>query len=145
MGTLHHRFWFDPGFLTACFFLSDPLEPDPWVDDPFAFMAKCTSHHRISLGREVHYPPSDVILLEIAAVVLMSLIIAWIGLRLKIESFSREGSVWRTGFRVSLLLFPALLIWPRGTLQEPALLAFDFGIAIVNLGLSRLTLSYFFE
>ena len=97
------------------------------------------------LGWEAHYPPSNLILLEIAAVVLMSLVIAWVGLKSRIESFCREGSIWKSGFRVSLLLFPALLIWPRDTLQEPVLLIYAFGIAIVNLALSRLTLNYFFE
>jgi hypothetical protein len=64
---------------------------------------------------------------------------------MKIESFTREGSIWRTGLRVSLLLFPTLLIWPRDTLQEPVLLAYAIGTAVVNLIFFRLTMDYLFE
>ena len=45
----------------------------------------------------------------------------------------------------SFLLFAALLIWPRQTLEQPILLVYAFGIALVNLIIAKLTLDYFFE
>jgi hypothetical protein len=99
----------------------------------------------VFLGWQAHYPPSSLILLEVLVGFVVSLLIAWIGQLLKLEAFSQETPLWRIGLRVALLLFPALLIWPRDTLQQPSLLAYAFGIAILNLLIARLTLTYFFE
>ena len=97
------------------------------------------------LGSQAHYPLSRLILIEVAAGFLLSLLIAWTGQRLNLEAFPRNASLWRIGLRVSLLIFPALLIWPRQTLEQPILLAYAFGIAIINLFVARITLDYFFE
>jgi hypothetical protein len=97
------------------------------------------------LGWQAHYPLSSMILIEVAAGFLLSLIIAWIGQRLNLEAFPKNVSLWRVGLRVALLIFPALLIWPRQTLAQPILLAYAFGIAIINLFVARITLDYFFE
>jgi len=45
--------------------------------------------------------------------------------------------------RVALVLFAALLIWPHQTLEQPLLLVYAFGIALVNLVIAKITLDYF--
>jgi len=99
----------------------------------------------IFLGWQAHYPPSSLIFLEVLVGFVISLFIARIGQFLKLDAFPDDLPLWRVGFKVALLLFPALLIWPHDTLQQPALLAYAFGIAILNLIVARLTLTYFFE
>jgi NhaP-type Na+/H+ or K+/H+ antiporter len=96
------------------------------------------------LGWEAHYPPSNLFILEIVIGFLISLAIAWIGQRLNLDAFPKNIPLWRIGRRVALLLFPALLIWPRDTLQQPLLIGYAFGIAMVNLVLAKITLDYFF-
>ena len=97
------------------------------------------------LGWQAHYPPSELFWLEIVVGFILSVMIAWIGQRVGSEAFPRSLSLWRIGLRVSLLLFPAFLIWPRQTLEQPTLIAFAFGIAVFNLVIARVTLDYFFE
>jgi hypothetical protein len=95
------------------------------------------------LGWQAHYPISSTIVLEIAFGFVLSVLIAWIGQRLKLETFSADIPLWRIGLRVSLLLFAALLIWPHQTLQQPILLAYAFGIAVINMAIAKISLDYF--
>ncbi len=97
------------------------------------------------LGWQAHYPLSSTLLLEVVAGFLLSLVIAWTGQQWNLAAFSRNSPLWKVGLRVSLLLFPALLIWPRQTMQEPIQLAYAFGIALLTLVVIRLSLDYFFE
>jgi hypothetical protein len=97
------------------------------------------------LGWQAHYPPSNLILLEVITGFALSLLIAWMGQHLKLEAFPQHVPLWRIGLRVALLLFPALLIWPRETLQQPMLLVYALGIAVFNLIVIRLTFDYFFD
>lgn len=99
----------------------------------------------VFLGWQAHYPPSSLIILEVLVGFVISLIIARIGQFLQLDAFPDDRPLWRVGLKVALLLFPALLIWPHDTLQQPVLLAYAFGIAILNLIIARLTLTYFFE
>ena len=95
------------------------------------------------LGWQAHYPPSNLVLFEALAGFGIGFIIAWVGQRLDLEPFSRSIALWRIGLRVSLLVFSALLIWPHETMTQPLLLAYAFGIAIVNLLAARVILDYF--
>jgi hypothetical protein len=97
------------------------------------------------LGWEAHYELSSTILIETAIGFLLGIIIAWLGQRLKLEAFSADIPLWRIGLRVSLLIFATLLIWPHKTLQQPILLAYAFGIAVINLVFAKMTLDYFFH
>jgi hypothetical protein len=97
------------------------------------------------LGWQAHYPPSSLLWLEVAVGFALSMLIAWMGKRLRAGAFPQSLPLWRIGLRVSLLLFPALLIWPRQTLEQPILLAYAFGIAVINLVLARLSLNYFLD
>jgi hypothetical protein len=97
------------------------------------------------LGWQAHYPPSQMFFLEIAVGFVLSMVVAWFGQRLKLEAFPKSLPLWRIGLRATLLLFPALLFWPRQALDQPILLAYALGIAFINFVLVRLTLSYFFE
>jgi hypothetical protein len=97
------------------------------------------------LGWQAHYPLSNTLLLEVIAGFILSLAIAWTGQQWNLATFSRNSPLWKVGLKVSLLLFPALLIWPRQTMQEPAQFAFAFGIAILVLVVVRFSLDYFFE
>jgi hypothetical protein len=95
------------------------------------------------LGWQAHYPLSSSIVLEVAVGFVLSVLIALLGQRLKLAAFPQDIPLWRIGLRVSLLLFPALLIWPHQTLQQPLLLAYAFGIAVINLAIAKISLDYF--
>ncbi|MGD8751490.1 MAG: hypothetical protein PVG14_08720 [Anaerolineales bacterium] len=97
------------------------------------------------LGWQAHHPISAFLLLEVLLGCGIGMLIAWIGLYLKLPSFDQRGSIWRAGLRTALILFPALLIWPRGIINESTFLAYAFGIASVVLAISRLMLYSFFE
>jgi hypothetical protein len=97
------------------------------------------------LGWEAHYPLSSRLLLEVAAGTVLSLVIAWTGQQLNLSAFPKDCPLWRIGLRVSLLLFPALLIWPRQTVQQPMLLAYAFGTTILLLVVVRLSLDFVFD
>lgn len=97
------------------------------------------------LGWQAHYPPSSRLLMEVAAGFVLSLAIAWTGQQFNLKAFPKDSPLWRIGLRVSLLLFPALLIWPRQTIQQPAQLAYAIGIAILLLVVVRLSLDFIFD
>jgi hypothetical protein len=97
------------------------------------------------LGWEAHYPLSSRLLLEVVAGFILSLAIAWTGQQLNLKAFPKDSPLWKIGLRVSLLLFPALLIWPRQTIQQPLQLAYAFGIAVLLLVAVRLSLDYIFD
>jgi hypothetical protein len=97
------------------------------------------------LGWQSHQTVSLILLIEVLAGSLIGVAVAWIGIKLKLPSFRDNVPLRRIGIRVVILLFPALLLWPRGSLKEPALLAYAFGLAGLFLVLSRLTLDYFIE
>jgi len=73
----------------------------------------------------------------------LSIAIVWIGQRMNLKAFCQDIPFWRVGLRVALLLFAALLIWPHQTLEQPLLLVYAFGIALVNLVIAKITLDYF--
>jgi len=97
------------------------------------------------LGWQSHYPLSNWVLFEAAAGFVVGFLIAWLGQRIKLDAFPQDIALWRVGLRVALLLFPALLIWPRQALEQPIWLAAAFGIAIANLAIARIALDYFLE
>lgn len=95
------------------------------------------------LGWQAHYPPSDYFWIEIVIGFVLSVVIALVGQRFGSEAFPTSIPMWRIGLRVSFLLFPALLIWPQQTLEEPMLIVYAFIIAIVNLLIAKVSLNYF--
>lgn len=97
------------------------------------------------LGWQAHRPISTILILEVFAGCIIGVLIAWAGYRLKLPSFIHQTTIGQAGFRVALLLFPALLIWPRNTIQEPVYLAFAFGIACLLLVISIITIDYYFK
>ena len=97
------------------------------------------------LGWQAHHPISTVLILEVISGCIIGLFIAWLGYRLKLPSFSHQVTIGQAGLRVALLLFPALLIWPRNTIHEPVYLAFAFGIAGLLLAISTVTIGYYFK
>lgn len=99
----------------------------------------------IFLGWQAHQPISFWLILEVLAGGGLGLIIAWVGRRLNLPSFIGKGSAWRVGFRTALLLFSALLLWPRNSFTESIWLIYAFSIAVVFMVLSRATLAYIFE
>jgi hypothetical protein len=94
---------------------------------------------------QVHQPISKFLILEVCLGCGIGLVIAWIGRRQRLPSFTVEGSIWQIGFRVVLLLSPALLLWPRGILLQPVFLAIALGIAGLVLASSRMILNYLFD
>ena len=96
------------------------------------------------LGWQSHQPVSTLLITEVIVGALIGLGITWLGLRWEIPAFQKQRTFWLAGFRAALLLFPALLLWPRGTLQQPVQLAVAIGIAVLVIGISYLGLSYYF-
>ncbi|MBG7610281.1 MAG: hypothetical protein IZT55_05370 [Anaerolineae bacterium] len=96
------------------------------------------------LGWQSHQPLSSLLMVEVAVGTLLGLLITWVGRRWEIPAFYKERTYWMTGARIALLLFPALLIWPRTSLHEPIQLAVAFAIAVLVIGFSHMGLSYYF-
>jgi len=96
------------------------------------------------LGWQAHQPVSILLFSEVFAGTLLGLIITWLGRKLNIAAFHKERVYWMAGARIALLLFPALLLWPRDTLHNPIQLAVAIGIAILVVGFSHVGLSYYF-
>ena len=82
-------------------------------------------------------------MLEVFIGFVLSVVITWVGQRLGSEAFPSSVPMWRIGLRVSFLLFPSLLIWPRQTLEQPILIVYALIIAVVNLVIARVSLNYF--
>ncbi len=96
------------------------------------------------LGWQGHYPPSRFVLVEVLVGFVVGFGIAWIGQRLDLAAFPHRLTLWRVGLRVSLLIFPALLIWPHQTMEQPQLLGYAIGIALINIVVARFTIDFFF-
>ena len=95
------------------------------------------------LGWQAHQPIFEMLILEVVLGCGTGVLIAWIGQRLDLPSFTRKDSLRQTGFRVVLFLFPTLLLWPRGILQLPILLTYALLTAGIVLASSRIVLDYF--
>jgi len=96
------------------------------------------------LGWQAHQPVSSLLIVEVIAGTLLGLGITWIGRKWDIAAFYKERTYWMAGARIALLLFPALLLWPRDTLYNPIQLAVAIGIAVLVIGFSHAGLSYYF-
>ncbi len=96
------------------------------------------------LGWQAHQPISALSLIEVAAGVMISLCITWIGRHYKIPAFQNKEAFWMAGLRAGLLLFPALLIWPRDIFQQPLQLAVALGSAALVIGMSYMALLFYF-
>lgn len=99
----------------------------------------------ILLGWESHIQPSNLFWLEVITGFVLSLMIAWVGKRLRLVTFPQSIPLWQIGLRVSLLLFPALLFWPGKIMEQPILLAYAFGTTVLSFVIARVILSYFFD
>lgn len=96
------------------------------------------------LGWESHQPVTDLILGEVLFVTVVGLLVTWLGIRWEIPAFQSKRPIWLTGVRISALLLPTLLIWPRDLIDEPLLLAVAIGISILVIGFSYLGLEFYF-
>ena len=97
------------------------------------------------LGWQGHQPVSTIIILEVLAGAVAGLGITWLGRKLDIPAFQKERSLLMAGLRTGLLLFPALLLWPRGILAQPLFLAIAIGLAVLVIGMSYLALLFYFR
>jgi hypothetical protein len=96
------------------------------------------------LGFESHQPVSPLILGEVLIAAIIGLGITWLGMRWKIPAFDPECSFWLSAFRIAILLFPTLLIWPRDLIQEPVQLAVAIGLAVLVIGFAHMGLEFYF-
>jgi hypothetical protein len=83
------------------------------------------------VGWQAHQTLSTGLIIEVVIGCSIGLIIAWIGIRSKLPSFQNLQSPWSTGIRITTFLLPALLLWPRGAINQPALII----IAVIATGL----------
>jgi CBS domain-containing protein len=72
---------------------------------------------------QTHVPLTPILLLEVGLGLLATGVAVWVGRALKSATFHAEQSFLNVIGRVGLLLAPALLLWPRGALIDPAPLA----------------------
>ncbi len=96
------------------------------------------------LGWQAHQPVSILFIIEVAAGTLLGLLITWLGRRWEIPAFHKEKPYWMAGARIALLLFPALLLWPRNALHQPIQLAVAIGISVLVIGFSHMGFSFYF-
>ena len=96
------------------------------------------------LGWQAHQPVSTLLIIEVVVGALIGLGITWMGRRWEIPAFHKQKPFWLAGLRAAVLLFPALLIWPRDILKQPTQLAVAIGITILVIGMSYMGLSYYF-
>ncbi|MBU1661286.1 MAG: hypothetical protein KKD28_07420 [Chloroflexi bacterium] len=96
------------------------------------------------LGWQAHQPVSTLLIIEVIVGALIGLSITWLGYRWEIPAFQKQRSFWLAGLRAAVLLFPALLIWPRNILQQPTQLAVAIGITVLVIGMSYMGLSFYF-
>ena len=98
----------------------------------------------VFLGWQSHQPLTPLLILETALGILVTAITVALGRHLDLPSFC-ELSVLRVTARISLFLFPAFLLWPRGTLQQPLQLVIALGIAWLVIYIASRTLPDFLE
>ncbi len=98
----------------------------------------------VFLGWQSHLPLTPILILETVMGTIIAVAAAGIGRWLKIPAFS-DLSLWRVGLRISLFLFPAFLLWPRGTLHQPLQLAVALGLAWLVIYVASRTLPEFLE
>ncbi len=96
------------------------------------------------LGWQGHQPVSGLLVLEVVVGTGLGLGVTWLGRRWGIPAFYKEKPYWMAGARIALLLFPALLLWPRNSLHQPIQLAVAIGISVLVIGFSHMGLSYYF-
>lgn len=97
----------------------------------------------IFLGWQSHQPVSALVIGEALIGGLIAVGVAWLGFRLNNPAFRGTTSLFWTGLKIILLLFPSLLIWPRNTIHEPVQLLVAIGLSILLLGISYGSLSMF--
>ena len=120
-------------------YITDPAAPlNTWVG--FGLILALF----LLLGWQGHQPVSTIIILEVFAGALAGLSITWLGRKLDIPAFQKEGSLLMAALRTGLLLFPALLLWPRDILAQPLLLGAALGLAVMVIGLSYMALLFYF-
>jgi hypothetical protein len=95
----------------------------------------------VLLGWQAHQPFTMGLVLEAGLGLLAGAGVAWLGKRLGIAGMQNQLVNFGAVLRVSLFLFTALLLWPRGTLSDPIILAVALGIAVFTNVLSATLLS----
>lgn len=118
------------------------VQPTPFNTWPgfIAFLALF-----LVLGWQSHLAISLTLVVEVLAGIVIGVLIAWSGRFMSNSPFNLQGSLVQTATRVMVFLFPALLLWPRGSLREPVLLAYALGTAGLTLIISRIMLDYFYK
>jgi hypothetical protein len=96
------------------------------------------------LGWQAHQPLSILLIVEVLIGAFIGLFITWVGRWLALPAFQNNKPFWVVGLRISLLLFPALLLWPRDMLDTPQYLLVALGISILVIGLAHTALSYYY-
>jgi hypothetical protein len=96
------------------------------------------------LGWQGHQQVSALLIVEVIIGALIGILIAFLGNKWNIPAFQKQRVFWLAGLRAAILLFPALLLWPRDQLQDPVQLAVALGITVLVLGMSYLGLVFYF-
>ena len=96
------------------------------------------------LGWQAHQPISALLILEVFLGMMITFGITWLGRRLDIPAFQIQKPFWISVLRTGVLLFPALLLWPRDLLDQPIQLAVAIGVSVLVIGFSHFGLSFYF-
>ncbi len=96
------------------------------------------------LGWQAHQQISIFLFSEIVVGTLLGLTIIWLGRKWDIPAFHKEMPYWMAGARIALLLFSALLLWPRTNLYQPVQLAVAIGISVLVIGFAYMGFSFYY-
>jgi hypothetical protein len=96
------------------------------------------------LGLQGHQQISTIIMLEVITGAIAGLSITWLGRKLNVPAFQKDRSLLMAALQTGLLLFPALLLWPRDVFAQPLLLAAALGLAILVIGSTYMALLFYF-
>jgi hypothetical protein len=96
------------------------------------------------LGWQAHQPLSTILIIEALVGAIVGLLITYLGRHLALPAFQTEKPFWTVGLRIGLLLFPALLLWPRNTLAIPQYLLVALGLSILVVGSAYIALTYYY-
>jgi hypothetical protein len=98
----------------------------------------------VFLGWQSHQPFKTILLIETGLGMILTFAAAWIGQRWNLSYFTNLP-LWQVGLRVSLFVFPALLLWPRNIFQDSQQLALALGAAILMIYLASKSLPEFMD
>lgn len=84
----------------------------------------------ISTAWQTHQPATTILWLEVGLGLFISVLITLLSRRWGVHRFAHLGSAWRSVLPPGLLFLGTLILWPRGSELEPAIIWIALGSAV---------------